>query len=186
MRHLVSTLFCISSFTACVSWEAPDIDGDGLLASEGDCDDLNAGANPAANEVWYDGIDQNCDGNDADKDGDGFDSWQVGGPDCWDDPDNPPPAFSVLSSDWEQPQASEVNPDALEVWYDGVDQNCDNASDFDQDGDGYLSSKHADAEGNLGDDCIDGSDLDDPNGAGQAQEAQPDALHELACLRLLW
>ena len=166
MRHLVSSLFCIASITACVSWEAPDLDGDGLLASEGDCDDLNGASNPGAEEIWYDGVDQNCDGNDGDKDGDGFDSWQVGGPDCWDDPDSPPPAFLVVSSDWQQPEASEVHPDAAETWYDGVDQNCDEASDFDQDGDGYLSSKHADAEGLVGDDCIDGSELDDPNGAG--------------------
>ncbi|MFZ5479351.1 MAG: MopE-related protein, partial [Myxococcota bacterium] len=42
-------------------------------------------------------------------------------------------------------------PEAAETWYDGVDQDCDGASDFDQDIDGYDS----DAFG--GDDCDDSS-----------------------------
>ena len=38
----------------------------------GDCDDTDASVNTAATEVWYDGVDQNCDGSsDYDKDGDG-------------------------------------------------------------------------------------------------------------------
>ena len=32
-----------------------------------------------------------------------------------------------------------VNPDASEIFYDGIDQNCDALSDFDRDGDGYDS-----------------------------------------------
>ncbi len=44
----------------------------------------------------------------------------------------------------------DINPGADETWYDGVDQNCDEWSDYDQDGDGY------DAEGITdGDDCDD-------------------------------
>jgi hypothetical protein len=52
----------------------PDWDGDGfdtVDAGGADCDDRNADVNPAAEEVWYDGLDQNCDGNDLDSDGDG-------------------------------------------------------------------------------------------------------------------
>jgi MYXO-CTERM domain-containing protein len=56
----------------------PDADGDGYFdpdcadKGEGDCDDSDASINPGADEIWYDGIDQNCDGNDEDQDGDGF------------------------------------------------------------------------------------------------------------------
>ena len=166
MRLFSIPLFFVCGFGACVSWENPDIDGDGLLASEGDCNDLDAGSKPGVAEIWYDGVDQNCDGNDADQDGDGFDSWQTGGPDCWDDPNNPPAAFTVVSADWSQPSAAEVHPDAGETWDDGVDQNCDELDDFDQDGDGYRTSMHPDQDGAFGDDCIDGSELDSPNGGG--------------------
>jgi hypothetical protein len=65
----------------------------------------------------------------ADQDGDGFAAIEAGGEDC----DDGDPL---------------VNPDAEEVWYDGVDQDCDGASDFDQDGDGF----DRDPEGA---DCVD-------------------------------
>jgi len=44
---------------------------DGFVASGGDCDDGDDGVNPDADEIWYDGVDQDCDGNDDDQDGDG-------------------------------------------------------------------------------------------------------------------
>ena len=48
-----------------------------------DCDDLDGTINASATEIWYDGIDQNCDGlSDYDQDGDGEDSSQHGGNDC--------------------------------------------------------------------------------------------------------
>ena len=89
-----------------------DADGDGFFDDE-DCDDSDPSVNPAADEVWYDGVDQDCDGRDDDQDGDGFELAD----DCDDTDDS-------------------VNPDAPELWYDGVDQDCDGRDD-DQDGDGF-------------------------------------------------
>jgi len=47
-----------------------DIDGDGYLVSEGDCNDLEVGVNPGAMEVAGDGVDNDCDGQTDAADGD--------------------------------------------------------------------------------------------------------------------
>ena len=39
-----------------------DGDGDGLLLSQGDCDDTNPTIFPGAKERWFDGVDSDCDG----------------------------------------------------------------------------------------------------------------------------
>jgi large repetitive protein len=132
------------------TWYA-DGDGDGFAGTTGtttacdqpagyhatatDCDDGDASVNPDATEIWYDGVDQDCDGgSDYDADDDGWDHSAYGGDDCDDD----------------DPLA---NPDAEERWYDGVDGNCDGASDYDMDGDGFDSASYG------GEDCDD----DDPD-----------------------
>ena len=96
------------------------------VAAAGDCDDTNFSVYPGSIETWYDGVDQDCDGNDDDQDLDGWPQAE----DC----------------DDEDPL---VHPEVAEVWYDGVDQDCDGASDFDQDGDGHDSATWG------GDDCDD-------------------------------
>jgi MYXO-CTERM domain-containing protein len=91
-----------------------DVDGDGYtaLACGGlDCDDDDPGKFPGALDVLNDGIDQNCDGDDArsdicDWDQDGTEAPWCGGTDCNDaDP--------------------EIAPGVSEIPDDGIDQDCD-------------------------------------------------------------
>ena len=146
-----------------------DADGDGY-ATEVDCDDADAAVNPGAAETWYDGVDQDCDGNDDDQDGDGFDA-RV---DCDDtDPASHPDAGEVpddgVDQDCDGSDATgggtttddhdsdgyatfvdcddadvTVHPGATEIWYDGADEDCSGGGDFDQDGDGYDRDEECD------------------------------------------
>jgi hypothetical protein len=138
-----------------------DADGDGYNVFE-DCDDTDPSINPAASEIWYDGVDQDCDGaSDYDQDGDGYDSDGHGGLDC-DDTD------------------ASVNPGAFDICGDGIDQDCDGVDRpcEDRDGDGFLETVDCDdfdpdvypgateiPYDEIDQDC-DGSDLTDVDGDG--------------------
>ncbi len=103
----------------------------GTVDDNTDCDDTDATVYPGATEIWYDGVDQDCAGDDdldADADGDRHEDY--GGADC-DDAD------------------ASINSLATETWYDGIDSDCDGLSDFDADSDGYDSDAYA------GTDCDD-------------------------------
>jgi len=107
---------------------APDADSDGY-PSNVDCDDSNPDINPGQSEVYYNGLDDDCDPatpDDPDADNDGYD-------------------YTV---DCDEGNAA-INPGATEVC-NAIDDNCDGNTDegFDADSDGITS---------CGGDCDDGN-----------------------------
>ena len=157
--------------------ESCDLTGNGIpdFTGEGDCNDEDTEIAPdGQEEIYYDGKDNNCDpaDGDGDQDGDGF--WYIfyfemlaeedididpsvilgDIEDCWDDPDEIPPEMVAING-FSQLIAVQVNPNATERFYDGIDQDCGGDSDFDQDGDGFDSNDYANRDGGLGDDCVD-------------------------------
>lgn len=73
---------CLDAFNVCAGLYDDDMDGFTTLS---DCDDSDETINPEAAEIWYDGVDQNCDGlSDFDQDMDGQDAFDFGGTDCFD------------------------------------------------------------------------------------------------------
>jgi len=136
---------------------------EGAVEVDGDCDDQDAGVNPGAAEIWYDGYDQNCDGIDDDQDGDGWyitdypydvpEAYADHQGDCYDDPAQA--GSWVALNGFPNPGAVDVYPGAPEVYYDGLDEDCMGGSDFDLDGDGYGAMGYTDNDGVVGTDCDD-------------------------------
>ena len=115
-----------------------------------DCEDGNSAIFPGApGEVPYDGEDQDCDGaHDFDPDGDGY-VWAdyaaassifltkygytdatIAYTECFDEGD--------VAGAGTPGAPGGINPEASEISYDGIDQNCDGLNDFDRDGDGFM------------------------------------------------
>ena len=141
----------------CDGWSDYDSDLDGHDFDR-DCDDEDDEVNPDAEETYYDDVDSNCDPSDEyDADGDGY---SVTGASI---------SGTVGSGDCDDGDAS-VSPGASETWYDGIDQDCDETSDYDADLDGYDSDLHGgsdcdDADPTISpaassDSCYDGIDQD--------------------------
>ena len=140
-----------------------DADSDAVRAKTGggdDCDDeplddadhggpTAAATYPGADDTWYDGVDQDCAGNDDfDQDDDGYvpEEYFEGDQapktrwcpscgdgnkgDCDDDPKDDETALIA---------ADQVYAGHTDTWYDGVDQDCAGNDDFDRDLDGYAN-----------------------------------------------
>ena len=119
-----------------------DEDGDGYDTTEAsggtDCDDDDADVHPGAEEQWYDGVDEDCAGdNDFDRDIDGYDAET-------DDHTVADGMADCVDTD------AEFHPGAEDVPYDNRDTNCDDENDYDYDGDGYESEEYG-----RGSDCND-------------------------------
>lgn len=172
-----------------IDWENADIDQDGWTIAEGDCWEIAKqppqidraqrhflsakDIHPEAEDLPYDGIDQNCDGrDDFDADGDGFvpekyeniqtlnveESGFLPAGDCWDGGSIIPQDFQVLNN-FEQLTPEQVNPEAQDRFYDGVNQDCGSEIfEFDQDQDGDNSKYYVDHTGRSGGDCVDSMD----------------------------
>jgi hypothetical protein len=124
-----------------------DWDGDGHTELDGDCDDDNELVHPAAVEVC-DGIDNDCDELADEVGSDGATTWYL-------DSDNdgygtafmplvictPPDGYVELDTDCDDGDPMR-HPGMEEVWYDGVDADCSDTSDFDQDLDGFEHIDH--------------------------------------------
>ena len=135
------------------------VKGTGFL-SGGDCNDQDESINPSSIDIWYDGIDTDCAGNDDyDADDDGWVPRTVSyGPTLYAE------GTGVLGTGDCDDAEPLVHPEAEDDWYDGVDSNCQGDDDYDQDGDGhhagsatYSATKYAlETTGNLpGGDCDD-------------------------------
>ena len=107
-----------------------DNDGDGYSENQGDCDDANAAVYPGATDIPENGIDEDCDGQDAvdpdstDDDGDGYTENEG---DCDD-------------------ANSAVYPGATDTPGNGIDEDCDgqdavDPDDVDDDDDGYSENE---------------------------------------------
>ena len=94
----------------CANSSDADADADGYDSATfggDDCDDARSDVHPGAPENWYDGVDQDCDGNDGDQDADGY----------------------ALNYDCNDTDAA-VNPGAIEADGNGVDDDCDGVVDL--------------------------------------------------------
>ena len=103
---------CDGSDLACsVDPADTDDDYDGYTENQGDCNDLDNRIYPGATEICDDGIDQDCDGSDADC--------TVGSEDTDDDGDG----YTETLGDCDDSNAT-IYPGAQEIIGDGIDQDC--------------------------------------------------------------
>ena len=95
----------------------------------------------------------------ADIDGDG---WSIEDGDCWEDSTQPRLVEGALTHTF---TSADIHPGAPDVWYDGIDSNCDKMDDFDQDADGFVPDEYAGIEtlGVVGTGLLSSGDCEDTN-----------------------
>ncbi len=150
--------------------DGDDDDGDGF-AGPADCDDTDAAVFPGATEIGCNGIDDDCDPATPDLVDDDSDGTSICDGDCDDNDadrtfltdvykDNDMDGYGVgeptelcgiplngsdVDGDCDDRDPT-VHPDAEEVLYDGIDQDCDGLDLDDLDGDGARGPKDCDDE----------------------------------------
>jgi len=152
----------------------------GFVGNSTDCNDLSAAISPGGIETCDSAnADEDCDGNADDDDLQGATGTTLFYPDndgdgYGDETDNGTAlcdAVTTLVADNtdcdDSATGGSINPLATEIYYDGVNSNCDNASDFDADLDGFDSYVYP-----PGIDCDDG----DPNSATTATDGDCDGI----------
>lgn len=167
-----------------LSCEAGDADDDGSC-DDADCDPSDPYTYPGANDIPYDGKDNDCagDGDLVDVDNDGFAGVSAGGDDCNDgNPTIFPGAEEICYDGLDQDcggdedsndcdgdgfdgrgadstdcddENAEIYPGQVEIWYDGIDEDCSGFLDSDYDADGDGD----DHDGYGGTDCDDANPL---------------------------
>ena len=127
----------------------------GYAAIAGDCDDTKVAVSPALPEMCATTYDDDCDGSVNEADAQDAKAWYLDADtDLHGAPGNfalacTQPTGRVAPGDDCNDANNKVYAGAAEVWYDGIDENCDGRSDYDQDLDGLISNVYG------GTDCDD-------------------------------
>ena len=178
----------------CDGADLTDVDGDGhdaVAVGGDDCDDDEPAVSPSARELCFNGLDDDCDGGTdfRDEDSDGVNDCDLECPDTGMDPDQDGDGVRREECGGEDCDDEDplTYPNAPEIPYDGVDQDCDDLDLTDVDADGFDAEEaggddcdDTDADVNpdveeipyndVDDDCVDG-DLTDVDGDGHDAEA---------------
>jgi outer membrane protein OmpA-like peptidoglycan-associated protein len=117
----------------------------GLSSNDDDCDDSDAGIHPGVPEIWYDGVDQDCDNRDDDQDFDGFPVAE----DCDDLRDTAYPGAPELRNSLD---------DDCDGWPEDADRDSDGLIDWDE----WALGTDPEVADTDGDSWLDGEEVADP------------------------